>query len=282
MMMTRIRIACVVCLLLLISGIGYAEDVNDLIFQGSALSYEGKLDAAATMFSRAVALEPDNEFAMNQLGLIHAKQEKFAAAAREFGQVLKLSPDNIFARTWVGVLLLNANKVEEARREFHKILSLDPANANAYYFLGVMYAVDHNMGQAVGYLRKAQAVGSDDPETHYRLAQAFAGMGMQTNARLEYERALEISPKFIKALNGLGWLVYNQGDADKGVAIWQKVLNINASDSEARYNLAKIYNDKAYVALTGGNKIQAKKWWKKTLTYEPSNKAAKYYLRKLE
>jgi Flp pilus assembly protein TadD len=281
-MMTGLRIMSVLFLLMTMVGIGYAEDVNDLIFQGSALSYEGKLEAAATMFSRAVVLEPDNEFAMNQLGLIHAKQEKFTAAAREFGQVLKFSPDNIFARTWVGVLLLNDNKVEQAREEFHKILNLDPANANAYYFLGVMYAVDHNMGQAVGYLRKAQTVGSDDPETHYRLAQAFAGMGMQTNARLEYERALDLSPKFIKALNGLGWLVYNQGDTDEGIAIWHKVLKINASDSEAQYNLAKVYNDKAYGALTRGNNVQARKWWEKTLTYEPSNKAAKYYLRKLE
>jgi Flp pilus assembly protein TadD len=259
----------------------WSQDVDDLVFEGSALAFEGKVDEAARIFAQVVSSDPDNEFARNQLGLMYAKQEKFAEAQREFSAVVKKSPDNIFARTWVGVLFLNQGEVDQAREEFKTILSLDPSNANGYYFLGVMHAVDHDMAQAVTYLRKAQAVGSDDPETHYRLAQAFAGMDMQMNARLEYERALSISPKFVKALNGLGWLFYNSGDMKKAVTLWEKVLSISSDDPEACYNLAKVYNDQAYAAYSKGDRATAKQWWEKTLVYEPGNKAAKYYLRKL-
>jgi Flp pilus assembly protein TadD len=278
-MMIRI-FALLFCMLCLAQPI-WSQDVSDLVFEGSALSFEGKVDEAARIFAQVVSLDPDNEFARNQLGLMYAKQEKFAQAQQQFAAVVQKSPDNIFARTWLGVLLLNQGKVDQARKEFESILSLDPSNANGYYFLGVMHAVDHDMAKAVTFLRKAQSVGSDDPETHYRLAQAFAGMGMQINARLEYERALAISPKFVKAINGLGWLFYNSGDMKKAVTLWEKVLSISSDDPEACYNLAKVYNDQAYAAYSKGDRATAKQWWEKTLVYEPGNKAAKYYLRKL-
>ena len=276
-----IRIFCLLLGLLCVSQPVWSEDVDDLVFKGSALSFQGKVDEAAQIFARVVSLDPGNEFARNQLGLMYAKQEKFKEAEQEFAAVVKHSPDNVFARTWLGVLQLNQGKVDAARKEFKTILSLDPSNANGYYFLGVMHAVDHDMATAVTYLRKAQSVGSDDPETHFRLAQAFAGMDMQANAKLEYERALTISPKFLKAINGLGWLCFNNGDAEKAISLWEKVLSISSNDPEARYNLAKVYNDRAYAAFSKGDKAGARTWWKKTLVYEPGNKAAKYYLRKL-
>ncbi len=276
-----VRILVLFVGLMCMAGPVCAQDVDDLVFKGSALAFQGKVDEAARLFAQVVSLDPKNEFARNQLGLMCAKQQKFKKAQQAFAAVVKNSPDNIFARTWLGVLLLNQGKVDAARKEFTTILSLDPNNANGYYFLGVMYAVDHDMAQAVTYLRKAQSVGSDDPETHFRLAQAFAGMGMQANARLEYERALAISPKFLKAINGLGWLYYNNGDTDKAISLWKKVLSIRKKEPEARYNLAKVYNDRAYAAFSRGDKANARKWWKKTLAYEPGNKAAKYYLRKL-
>ncbi|WP_462324370.1 tetratricopeptide repeat protein [Desulfoplanes sp.] len=276
-----VRLFCILLTIVCLCPPAWAEDLDGLVFTGSQLAFEGKIDEAAKIFSRVVARDPNNEFARNQLGLMYAKQEKFDAAAREFAGVVKQAPDNLFARTWVGVLLLHSGKVDAARKEFKAILTIDPSNANGYYFLGVMYAVDHDLARAVTYLRKAQSVGSDDPETHYRLAAAFAGMGMRANARLEYERALRISPRFIKAINGLGWLFYNGGKSDEAISMWKKVLGINGKDPEARYNLAKVYNDRAYAAYSAGKKDKARTWWKKTLVYEPSNKAAKYYLRKL-
>ncbi|NCC24867.1 MAG: tetratricopeptide repeat protein [Deltaproteobacteria bacterium] len=259
-----------------------AQDVNDLLFSGSDLHYQGKLTEAARDFSKAVSMDPKNEFARNQLGLILAKEEKFEQAFEQFSAVAKMSPDNTFARTWLGVLYLRQNAVDKAFQEFREILRLDPNNANAYYFIGVIYAVEHNFKQAVEYLRKAQKVGSDDPETHIRLAQAFAGLGMSYNAQLEYERALDLAPKSTKALNGLGWIFFNRGEAGKAIEIWQEALKISPKDPDARFNLAKVFNDQAYAAWQAKDMAKAKQLWQKTLQNEPDNKAAKYYLQKIK
>ena len=51
-----------------------AADVNTLIFQGSDFHYRGDIDKAIQRFEKALQLDPDNEFAHNQLGLLYAKK----------------------------------------------------------------------------------------------------------------------------------------------------------------------------------------------------------------
>ncbi len=256
-------------------------DVADLIFEGADHHYNGNLEKAATVFSEVMKQDPHNEFALNQMGLVQAKLERYADALKTFRRVRELYADNTFARVWVGVLLLQANQRDQAYREFQQTLEIDPRNANAWYFLGVIYAVEHNLAQAVTHLRQAQAVGSNDPETYCRLAGAFAGLDMPYNARLAYQRALELNSRHTRSLNALGWLLINQGEKQAALEAWEKVLQINPRDPEAGFNLAKIYNDDALEAFQSGRKQEARKLWEKTLVYEPGNRAAKYYLQRV-
>ncbi len=257
------------------------DPLDERMLQAADLHYKGQLQAARTLFGQVVRDDPDNAFALNQLGLISAKLERFEDAARFFSDVAAKHADNTFARLWLGVLHLQNGRKDEARGFFRQVLKIDGRNADACYFLGVMAAVDHDGARAVEWLRKAQAFGSDDPETHYRLAGAFLSMDMPMNARLEFERTLALNPRHTKAMHGLGWVLFNQGYEDHAVRLWEKVLKINGADAEARSSLAKVMNDRAYAAYEKGNSRLAAELWERTLRYETDNKAARYYLRKL-
>lgn len=262
-------------------GVAPEAELDEQILKGADLQYRGRLDEARQVFEQIIARVPENEFSLNQLALIHAKQERYGAAFGYFSKVAVLSPDNTFARIWLGVLALQQGRSDEARSYFTQVLQIDPANANACYFLGVMSAVDRDGAAAVGWFHKAQELGSDDPETHYRLAQAFLSMDMPMNARLEFERTLAINARHTKALHDLGWVLFNQGYGEHAVALWNRVLTVNPDDAQARASLAKVTNDAAYEALRKGENEQAVLLWKKTLQYENGNKAARYYLQKL-
>ncbi|MFV0350580.1 MAG: tetratricopeptide repeat protein [Halodesulfovibrio sp.] len=263
------------------SGRTGTPSLDERMLRAADLHYKGQLQAARTLFGQVVRDDPDNAFALNQLGLISAKLERFEDAERFFAGVAAKHADNTFARLWLGVLNLQSGRKDEARRYFGQVLKIDGRNADACYFLGVMAAVDHDGARAVEWLRKAQAFGSDDPETHYRLAGAFLSMDMPMNARLEFERTLALNPRHTKAMHGLGWVLFNQGYEDHAVRLWEKVLKINGADAEARSSLAKVMNDRAYAAYEKGNSRLAAELWERTLRYETDNKAARYYLRKL-
>jgi len=132
------------------------------------------------------------------------------------------------------------------------------------------------------YLKKARDADSDEPDTHYRLAQAFHNLDMTQNALLEYERTLALKSSHTKAINGIGWIYYNRGDQDAAITEWKKTLKVNPKDRDAIFNLAKAYNDSAWKATERGEHRKAVSYWKKTVGVDPKNKAALSYLKKYE
>ena len=117
--MIRYVITCTVCVcLLLVATIGKAQPVDDLLLTGADLHYRGQLDEAEQVFSQVLQQDGDNIFALNQVALINAKQERFARAAQLFGRVAQRDAENTFARIWLGVLHLQNAEQEQARARF--------------------------------------------------------------------------------------------------------------------------------------------------------------------
>jgi tetratricopeptide (TPR) repeat protein len=269
------------CALFLVTcNISSAADVDSLIFQGADQHYRGKLDEALASFQEAVKLDPRNEYAHNQLGIIYAKKERFNDAFREFTLVAEIDQTNTFALLWLGILNLQKNNLDKGFENFQKIIQVDPTNADAYYYLGAIYNIRHNPAKAIEYLKKSRDANSGEADTHFRLGKAFRQVDMVKNAELEYGRVLELNTAYNAARNELGWIYYNAGDFTAAFAEWQQSLKLNPRDSDAVFSLARGYNELAWKAYKDGNKQGASSYWKKVLTVDPDNKAAKYYLGK--
>ena len=282
---SRIRRKCVIfaiCLFFCCIGTVAAADVNELIFQGADYHYKGNLDKAVSSFEQAVQLDPENEYAHNQLGILYGKKDKFDKAYKEFLIVSELDRQNTFALLWLGILHLRKGEMNQAFERFNKIIQIDRNNADGYYFLGTIYNFRRNPVMAIEYLKKARNTDSGEADTHFRLAKAFHNVDMIANALLEYNRALEIKPSYTKALNEIGWIYYNTGKKEAAIKQWEKTLKINSNDRDAILNLAKVYNDSAWDAFISGKRKDALKYWRKTLNINPSNKAAKYYMKKYD
>lgn len=270
----------VIMLFFCCSGVVAASDVNELIFQGADYHYKGDLDKAVSSFEQAVKLEPENEYAHNQLGILYGKKDKFDKAFREFLTVADIDRQNTFAFLWLGILHLRKGEMNQAFEMFNKIIQIDPNSADSYYFLGTIYNFRRNPVMAIEYLKKARNADSGEADTHFRLAKAFHNADMIANALLEYNRTLEIKPSYTKALNEIGWIYYNTGKKEAAIDQWGKTLKINSKDRDAILNLAKVYNDSAWDAFTSGGRKDALKYWQKTLNINPDNKEAKYYIEK--
>jgi tetratricopeptide (TPR) repeat protein len=71
---------------------------------------------------------------------------------------------------------------------------------------------------------------------YYDLGHALFQKGQVEEAMALYEKAVEINPRFAKAHNNLGLALFQQGEIDEAMVHYRKALEINPDFAEARNN----------------------------------------------
>ncbi len=216
---------------------------------------------AARFYNASLALDPNNAFAWNNLGLVVSDNKE---AERCYRKALDLDPklamawfglgnmvtdntnkeqyyrkavelDPKYAEAWTNLGTVVADKVE-AERCFMKAVELDPKYAKAWVNLGIVIA---NRTEQERILRKAVAL---DPN----LAIAWFTLGTVVKDKAEeercYRKALELDPKSPRPWNNLGVVLTNPAEKEQ---CYRKALELNAMYALAWANLGKLLTDRA-------------------------------------
>ena len=113
----------------------------------------------------------------------------------------------------------------EALKTFEKALEFYPQNQNLYYYVGL----------CAGYMSHAamdfDANGSSEKRMNY--------LRLSEDA---YKRAIEIEPRYARALYGLSVLyVFELGEDEKAVPLLERLLTIETKNIDAMFVLARAY-----------------------------------------
>jgi tetratricopeptide (TPR) repeat protein len=85
----------------------------------------------------------------------------------------------------------------------------------------------------------------DNPENvelHFQLGNLYFRKGDQRQAIQRYNKALQLNPKFVPALNNLALVTAANKEYDKALTIFLDVLNYYPDDAETHYNVACMYS----------------------------------------
>lgn len=137
----------------------------------------------------------------------HFHAGDYAYALRESHTLLKKLPNNIFLMNLIGSCYQNLGNLKTASDTFVHIINLDNKNFAAYNNLGNIF--------------KAQKKFED--------------------AERNYNKALEINPKYENAMVNLGNLYFEINDYQKAIDYYLKSLKINNQNALAYYNLGLVY-----------------------------------------
>jgi len=115
-------------------------------------------------------------------------------------------------------------KFKEAKEEFGKALKVDPLNERARLCLRIIEDVTNKK------LERQSAI-------HLFKGIHYANKGLWDDAIAEYDRAIELNPRFVEAYFVRG-VVYTEGKGqyDKAISDFSKVIEITPEDADAYHN----------------------------------------------
>jgi len=162
---------------------------------GLALYSHNSYDAAIEALCRASDLDPSDPRPYVYLGKMYnssaGKADEVAERMRRFMQT---NPENAYAYYYSALSLWRAPHKGEEGADTSKVEALlkesaarDPRLADPHLQLGVLYQDLHREEEAIGEFQTAIRLRPEDPDAHYRLAQAYLRAGDKSRSQEEFQ-----------------------------------------------------------------------------------------------
>lgn len=158
--------------------------------------------------------------------------------------------------------------VNDAIPRFQKALLLNPAER--HYFEYILHAYldtatfNENVKKAIKVGEEATKLYPQESIFHNLLGVAYSINGQLDKTILEYQKVLEFDPFFSDVRGKLGAIYVNRNEYNKAIEVYKQGLQLNPACSISLDNLAKIYT------LQGKTK-EAKTLFKKLVKINPDN-----------
>jgi Flp pilus assembly protein TadD len=163
------------------------------IFGITTAIYIGNWSSNLAIYSRAVAVAPDNAYAHNSLAEQLFNHMRFNDALSQFRQALAADPENTQARTSLGQSYGFFGQWADAARQLRVAAQLAPT-ACAFTALAEAQRKAGQLPEAEASYRHALALPSCPPHTHWAMAEMLRQEGKLAEARAEYQAEQAESP----------------------------------------------------------------------------------------
>ena len=192
-----------------------------------------------TVFTRALALNPDNAVAHHCLGaeLLHAGHPR--EAMPHFEAALRVVPGFADARLDYGAALAMLRRYDEAIVQFREVLrSRDTAGGRHNLGLALMHLGRDD--EAIPEYRAALREDPDHYETLVELAATLGKRGQTSEADPLLRRAVELQPGAAKTRRMLAVTLTLEGDVEEAIEQYRVLAREDTMDLDALNNIAWI------------------------------------------
>ncbi len=240
-------------------------DSMDLYFQGLAWHFKGitpgSLATARHFFERALALDPDNFWALEQVAALDTifavtflpedRAERLAAAEAAVTRALFLAPDNAIAHLCKGMIQMSTNRAALGIRECERALELDRNLANAHHRIGAAKILLGQAEYTEAHVAHALRLSPRDPFVYLWRSTAGSAklwLGEEEQAIAWLRQSIEANGSYpwshfylAAALARLGLLPEARFEAQAGLAI-------NPTFTVARFSASAVSDNQIYLA----------------------------------
>ncbi len=156
----------------------------------------------------------------------------------------ELYPDDPTPHNNLGWYYQNFGKYDDAIAEYKSALTIDPNLMLTYS--GILWIYLEILGETDSAFVWAKRMIKYDDTNEYGycfLGSAYVGMDSLTQAERALNKAVEINPEFVFALYRLANVYRLQGEYQKAIEIFQKLLKVDEEEMPAHYNLGINYEN---------------------------------------
>jgi protein O-GlcNAc transferase len=196
----------------------------------------GKNERAVELIERAVTRLPTLAEAFNNLGAAYQALGRLAEAEIAYRRAIDLKPALIVAGNNLGTVLHAQGNVLEARRQLERVLTLDPRSPEACINLGNLLRENGELAAAEDCYRIVTEESPDNAPGWNNLGILQLDLRRYEDARASLQRAVDLDPLSAEAHNNLGNALRELGRHEEAYASFERALAIRPHYAQALNN----------------------------------------------
>ncbi|MEH1941448.1 MAG: TIGR03032 family protein [Nostoc sp.] len=178
---------------------------------GVIMDNQGQTNQAVLAYQQALTINPKYAEAYNNLGIVEVAQKNLEKAIACFESAILSNPNYAFAHNNLGLVWQMQGKLSAAAAKFQETLQKNPNYPEAYLNLGIVLEAQGNLEGAIACYRSAIRHNPDYIKAYNRLGSALLSLAIATQgqvdeARVVFEKVLQLQPDSAEAFNYLFYL----------------------------------------------------------------------------
>jgi|SRR5579871_300239 len=182
---------------------------------------DGRYDAAAQSFAKAIEADPSDYSAHFNLALAYSFLQKDNEGIAEYRKALELKPGLYQAQLNAGILLLRQKRPAEALPLLESAAGQKPSEYRPQFYLAEAQLGTGAAVKAEASYRAALAIDAKAPGAQLGLARALSQQGKLADAAPYFRQAAQ-SPQYRDALLELAGLYEKNGQAAEAIEIYRQ------------------------------------------------------------
>ena len=205
----------------------------------------GRLEEAATLYSKILEADPRHADANHLLGVIAFQLGRNEVAADLIGMAIAANRSNPAFHSNLGNALNGMGRLDDALAAYDRALRLRPDYADAHYNRGNVLQDMGRLDDALAAYDTALRLRPDLAETHNNRGNTLREMGRLDDALAAYDSALRLRPDYADAHNNRGNALFGMGRLGDALAAYDTALRLRPDFADAHYNRGNALRDMA-------------------------------------
>ncbi len=216
----------------------------ETFFEASRQKMLGNLKESAALFHDCVKLDPEHAASHYELANILYKSEDLADALPFARKARQLDSENEWYLLFEADILMNLNDVTNAIILYQRLIKLHPEKPEYLYELANAQIYAGKFDEAIRIYDQIEAKMGVSEEISIQKEKLYLDLNKLDKAVAELEKLITAFPNEQRYLGMLAEVYVANDDEQKAFAVYERMLNNDASDPILRLNLAEYYKRK--------------------------------------
>jgi Tfp pilus assembly protein PilF len=222
--------------------------VKDLFFSAIRQKAIDNTRMASELFSKVLAIDPDNDASMYELAGLQKGQNNYAAAGTLLERATAVSPDN----EWYWLSLADSyektNDIIKLQSVMDQLIRISPDKASYYFEKANAYYIQKKYDDALKQFDKVEAITGPTDELQRGRQKVYLVQGKVDKAAEDLEKLIASDPAQIRYYLMLAELYNSNGLNDKAIIILKKAAALpdkqsGLTEGMLHMALADVYRD---------------------------------------